>query len=147
MLAALCFVVTAATIWFLTKQHGLSYKLRMAQVVFEGDNSESRYASDTKSLIQKGYIQVWAALECLGLSPLIAQILMINVQYIKHGRPFSLRDPCNPGIPQVVLPLKYLEEVKRAPESKLSFTLFSEKVSTSVPLLDAQAVWLRFTLG
>ncbi|KAK4868279.1 hypothetical protein LT330_007001 [Penicillium expansum] len=36
-----------------------------------------------------------------------------------------MRDPANPKQPQVLLPMKYLAEVRNAPQSQLSFPLFS----------------------
>lgn len=40
-----------------------------------------------------------------------------------------MRNYVNDDQPQVVLPLKYLKEVRNAPESKLSFPYYSEQVN------------------
>ncbi|KAI1329406.1 cytochrome P450 [Xylariaceae sp. FL0255] len=66
-------------------------------VEFKGDNSRQRYTSDAASLLVKGY----------------------NT-YTKHGRPFCMRDFLNEHNPRVYLPVKYLEEVRNAPQEKLS---------------------------
>lgn len=49
-------------------------------------------------------------------------------QYTKNGQPFAIRNASDPRRPVAILPLRYLEEVKNAPQSKLSFPLFMEKV-------------------
>ena len=39
-----------------------------------------------------------------------------------------MRNPADPNKPQLILPFKYLDEVKTAPQSRLSFPLFSRHV-------------------
>ncbi|KAI9751190.1 MAG: hypothetical protein M4579_006169 [Chaenotheca gracillima] len=48
-------------------------------------------------------------------------------QYLKKGKAFQMRNPIDDQRPQVVLPPRYLEEVMRAPQDRLSFPLFSEQ--------------------
>lgn len=48
--------------------------------------------------------------------------------------PFQMRNPADPDHPQVVLPAKYLSELKSAPESRFSFRLYSEQVGPGVPV-------------
>ena len=42
-----------------------------------------------------------------------------------------MRNPVNPNEPQLILPFKYLDEVKNAPQNRLSFPLFSKQVCCS----------------
>lgn len=42
-----------------------------------------------------------------------------------------MRNAINPQKPQVIMPFKYLDEVKSAPQSRLSFPLFSRLVCLS----------------
>lgn len=46
-----------------------------------------------------------------------------------------MRDPANPKRPQVLLPMKYLAEVRNAPQSQLSFPLVSTHVCKPYPSL------------
>ncbi|KAI0842522.1 cytochrome P450 [Hypoxylon sp. FL0890] len=66
-------------------------------VEFDGDNSRERYTSDVGSLLSKGY-----------------------ETHIRHGQPFCIRDFLNPDRPRVFLPVKYMEELRNAPQDKLS---------------------------
>lgn len=66
-------------------------------VEFDGDNSRERYTSDAGSLLSKGYDT-----------------------HIRHGQPFCIRDFLNPDRPRVFLPVKYIEELRSAPQEKLS---------------------------
>ncbi|KAH6650455.1 cytochrome P450 [Chaetomium tenue] len=70
----------------------------------DGDNSTERYIRDTWALLHSGYLK-----------------------YTKRGMPFQMRNPADPDHPQVVLPAKYLSELKSAPESRFSFRLYSEQ--------------------
>ncbi|TLD07678.1 hypothetical protein PgNI_10620 [Pyricularia grisea] len=72
---------------------------------FEEDDTPERYRTETRSLVRKGY-----------------------ERYLQYGIPFQMRNPVSELGNQVVLPVKYLEEVKRAPRSLYSFEAFSEKV-------------------
>jgi len=49
-------------------------------------------------------------------------------KYLQHGIPFQMRNPVGELGNQVVLPVKYLDEVKRAPRSLYSFEAFSEEL-------------------
>ncbi|KAI0402028.1 cytochrome P450 [Xylaria palmicola] len=70
----------------------------------DGNNSPERYIRETKPLLHIGY-----------------------EKYTKNGIPFTIRNPIDPVIPLVILPWKYLDEVKSAPTNKLSFPLFSNQ--------------------
>lgn len=71
---------------------------------FEGSNATDRYLRDTRCLLKIGY-----------------------ERYLRHGIPFQMRNPIGEMGPQVFLPMKYLDQVKRAPKSLFSFDVFSEK--------------------
>ncbi|KAK8103680.1 uncharacterized protein PG998_010713 [Apiospora kogelbergensis] len=73
-------------------------------VQFEGSNDQGRYTRETRTLLQLGY-----------------------EKYLRHGIPFQMRNPIGEMGPQVFLPMKYLDEVKRAPKTLFSFDVFSEK--------------------
>ncbi|KAI1845528.1 hypothetical protein JX266_008386 [Neoarthrinium moseri] len=94
-------VATAWLGWTLLKSPP---KLHIAHVQFEGDNSMARYISETKTLMDQG-----------------------QAQHLKKGRPFTIRNPSDEKHPLVILPLKYLSEVKSALQSKLSFPTFLDK--------------------
>ncbi|OTA96278.1 hypothetical protein M434DRAFT_19733 [Hypoxylon sp. CO27-5] len=66
-------------------------------VEFDGDNSRERYTSDVGNLLRKGY-----------------------ETHIRHGQPFCIRDFLNPDRPRVFLLVKYVEELRNAPQEKLS---------------------------
>lgn len=72
---------------------------------FENENTADRYRTDTRSLLRIGY-----------------------EKYLQYGVPFQMHNPVGELGNQVVLPLKYLDEVKRAPKSLFSFETFSEKL-------------------
>lgn len=71
---------------------------------FDGPNGVERYVSETRSLLRKGY-----------------------EKYLRRGVPFQMRNPVEELGAQVVLPPKYLDEVKRAPTDLFSFEAYSEK--------------------
>ncbi|TID02532.1 Cytochrome P450 monooxygenase paxP [Colletotrichum higginsianum] len=73
-------------------------------VRFEENDTPERYVADSRSVLHSGY-----------------------VQYLKNGIPFRMRNPVDPDHPQVILPFKYLNEVKMAPESVMSFQRFSRQ--------------------
>jgi len=64
----------------------------------DGDKTMERYAREGTSLMERGYRE-----------------------YNKKGLPFSVFNSTNPSRPFAVLPTKYLEEVRNASASKLSF--------------------------
>lgn len=72
---------------------------------FEEDNTPDRYRNDTRSLLRIGY-----------------------EKYLQYGVPFQMYNPIGELGNQVILPMKYLDEVKRAPKSLFSFEVFSEKL-------------------
>ncbi|KAI1821828.1 cytochrome P450 [Xylaria intraflava] len=76
-------------------------------VEFDGGNSREKYTSDAGSLLIKGYDT-----------------------YIKNGQPFCIRDFLNPGQPRVFLPIKYLEELRNAPQEKLSLPAVIDNTTT-----------------
>ncbi|KAI1759967.1 cytochrome P450 [Hypoxylon sp. FL1150] len=80
--------------------------LNLPYVKFDGDNSASRYRAESESLLRKGY-----------------------AQYSSKGLPFSMRDPNDAERPMVVLPVKYLEEIKWIPENRISFWKHIDKQS------------------
>ncbi|KAM7185885.1 cytochrome P450 monooxygenase [Rhypophila sp. PSN 637] len=86
-------------------------------VEFEGDNSPARYETDTVTvLLGKGY-----------------------KEYTKKDLPFRIQNPFDPKQPLIVLPFKYLDEVKWAPKSRFSFYDFIDKLGSmtqlGIPLL------------
>lgn len=97
---------TIPIIWVLRTYFSRPSKLDMPHLDLEGDKSRQRYAAESVTLMAQGH-----------------------QKHLKHGRPFSLRNIVDDNQPLVVLPLKYLEEVKAAPQDKLSFALFVEKNS------------------
>lgn len=83
-------------------------KRRLAHIPelkFEENDTPERYRSETRSLLRKGY-----------------------EKYLQYGVPFQFANPVGELGNQVILPVKYLEEVKRAPRSLYSFEAFSEKL-------------------
>ncbi|KAI0185013.1 cytochrome P450 [Xylaria flabelliformis] len=72
---------------------------------FEKDDTPDRYRSETRSLLRMGY-----------------------EKYLRHGVPFQMHNPVGELGNQVILPIKYLDEVKKAPRSLYSFEAFSEKL-------------------
>ncbi|KAI0469764.1 cytochrome P450 [Xylariaceae sp. FL0804] len=79
-------------------------KLEVPHVQLEGDRSMTSYMTGYQSLVNQGYNE-----------------------YTKAGQPFSIRNPSDEKRPLVILPPKYLAEVRNAPHTKLSFPDFLEK--------------------
>ncbi|KAI1076751.1 cytochrome P450 [Whalleya microplaca] len=105
MPVALLAVLAAVTAARLIRYLMLSPRtLNVPYVKFEGNNSQARYTKEYRTLVDKGYYE-----------------------YLRKGLPFSIRNPVDPKRPIVLLPMKYLEEVRSAPESKWSFPLFLER--------------------
>ncbi|KAJ8128347.1 hypothetical protein O1611_g5287 [Lasiodiplodia mahajangana] len=77
----------------------------ISQVDIDGVKSPARYVAETAQLIEQGYNE-----------------------YCKRGLPFSIPNLWEPSSPLVVLPMKYLEEVKYAPQSKLSAPEYVSKL-------------------
>jgi hypothetical protein len=70
-----------------------------------GDRSMQRYQRDSLMLVEKGY-----------------------EQYTRQGLPFTMFNYLDASTPAVVLPLKYLSELRSASVSTLSFPSFLNKV-------------------
>ncbi|KAF7182336.1 hypothetical protein CNMCM7691_001816 [Aspergillus felis] len=75
------------------------------EVRFDENDTPERYTQDSRSLLFKCYDK-----------------------YLRHGIPVQMRNPIGELGPQVLLPMKYLDEVKYASTHLFSFPLFSEKV-------------------
>lgn len=71
---------------------------------FDGDDSEARYTAESRTIISRGY-----------------------QEYLKRGQPFCMRNPIDSKRPLVILPFKYLDEVRSAPQNKLSLPLQLDK--------------------
>jgi hypothetical protein len=101
--------IAALVAWVGRIRHRASRELKLPFLRFEdGDDSRQRYVTDSGTLFKIGY-----------------------EKYLKHGQAFKMRNYIDELRPQVYLPLKYLEEVKSAPQSKLSFPHFSVLVCVS----------------
>ncbi|KAF4964952.1 hypothetical protein FSARC_7179 [Fusarium sarcochroum] len=95
-----------AVSWLYSRFFRRPAPLDLPYLTFEdGDDSRQRHVTDTPALLQLGYDK-----------------------YLKHGQAFAMRNYVNDDQPQVILPLKYLKEVRSAPESKLSFPYYSEQL-------------------
>lgn len=101
-------------------------------VEFDGNNPRERYTSDAASLLGKGYDTV-RTLYC-HLFTALSLTQESSRQHIRHGRPFCIRDFLNPDRPRVFLPLKYMEEVRNAPQESLSLPGILNYVRTTIPL-------------
>ncbi|KAI0410364.1 cytochrome P450 [Xylaria grammica] len=96
-----------AAVWLVGKRlRDSSTTLEIPYLEFDGDNSPERYARDTREIMQKGYRR-----------------------YSKKGIPFAMRNPVDRNHPQVIMPQKYLESVRNAPQSVIDFYSFLEKSS------------------
>ncbi|KAI2601879.1 cytochrome P450 [Hypoxylon sp. NC1633] len=82
-----------------------SSKLAIPCLTFEGDDTDVRYVNETRQLMERGYYE-----------------------YLKHGRPFSIRNHADSNRPEVILPLKYLDEVRNAPRNVIDFYSYLEKI-------------------
>ena len=99
--------VVAAVAWVARARHKASREADLPFLRFEdGDDSRQRYATDSGTLFKIGYDR-----------------------YLKHGQAFKMRNYIGELSPQVYLPLKYLDEVKTAPQAKLSVPYYSVLVS------------------
>ncbi|KAI0009475.1 cytochrome P450 [Xylariaceae sp. FL0662B] len=102
--ALLAVLAAIAAAWLIRNLILSPRKLDVPYLKFEGDNSQARYIKESRTLMDKGYDE-----------------------YLKKGLPFSMRNPVDPKRPILMLPMKYLEEVRSAPETKWSFPLFLER--------------------
>lgn len=102
--AVLVLSISIALAWALDSKRRASRELLdLPFLRFEdGDDSRQRYVTDSGTLFKIGYDR-----------------------YLKHGQAFKMRNYIEELPPQVYLPLKYLDEVKGAPQGKLSFPYFS----------------------
>lgn len=106
--SALALTVAVAA-WFLFRRQSREAKLGMPYVDFsDGERTMQRYAQENGSLLIRGYSQ-----------------------YSKKGLPFSVFNYTDTSRPLAVLPSKYLEEVRSASSSKLSFNVFLNKVNST----------------
>ncbi|KAI1149219.1 cytochrome P450 [Nemania diffusa] len=80
-------------------------------VEFDGDNSGEPYTSDPGSLLRKGYDL-----------------------HTRHEQPFCIRDVQNPNRLRVFLPIKYMDELREAPQEKLSLPAVLNETSTMCKL-------------
>lgn len=71
---------------------------------FKENDTYERYIHDTRALLTQGYNK-----------------------YLKNGVPFQMHNPILELGPQVMMPMKYLDEIKSAPMSLFSFKEFSVK--------------------
>lgn len=102
-LVVLILSFSIALAWALHSKRRASRELNLPFLRFEdGDDSRQRYVTDSGTLFKIGY-----------------------ERYLKHGQAFKMRNYIEEQLPQVYLPLKYLDEVKTAPQGKLSFPYFS----------------------
>lgn len=128
MTTTLIVIAASATVWLLAtiwRRVVNVPKVDITYFAFEGDNSATRYIAEAGSLLARGYEKVRLVLTIL------AHFLLTrhnHNQHTRNGQPFALRNASDPRRPVAILPLRYLEEVKNAPQSKLSFPLFMEKV-------------------
>ncbi|TVY90415.1 Cytochrome P450 monooxygenase [Lachnellula willkommii] len=99
--------VIAVGAWLLySKRAPAPPKLDLPYLKFEGDNSASRYRMESETILGRGY-----------------------AQYTKKGSPFTMRDPNDPERPMVMLPAKYIDEIKWIPENRMSFWKHIDKQS------------------
>jgi len=107
LLYTLAFALVASLVlWRLVKPAKVT-KLDIPYVDFvDGKKSMKRYQHETNEIMERGYNE-----------------------YLKKDLPFSMFNYLDASTPMVVLPLKYLSQVRSASTSKLSFTSFLNKVS------------------
>ncbi|KAJ2984970.1 hypothetical protein NUW58_g5785 [Xylaria curta] len=111
--SATIFLAIAAVLcpvfYSLVYTNGLAAKKRalahIPELRFEKDDTPDRYRTETRHLLRIGY-----------------------KKYLQYGVPFQMHNPVGELGNQVILPIKYLDEVKRAPKSLYSFEAFSEKL-------------------
>ncbi|KAK1830680.1 cytochrome P450 [Podospora conica] len=102
-LSVLILSISVTLAWVLHTKRKASREPNLPLLQFEdGDDSRQRYLTDSGTLLRVGY-----------------------EKYLKHGQAFKMRNYIEELPPQVYLPLKYLDEVKSAPQGKLSFPYFS----------------------
>ncbi|KAK8036626.1 hypothetical protein PG994_015397 [Apiospora phragmitis] len=89
----------------------------MPHVEFDGDNSRLRYARESEKLLAKGYRD-----------------------YFSKGQAFWMCNVVDHRRPLVVLPRKYLDEVRSAPQNEMSFPRFMENLSNTSPTADERDV-------
>ncbi|KAI1171802.1 cytochrome P450 [Nemania sp. FL0916] len=110
MLVVLFFTAVVVTAWLLrksmTKHEAQLNKLKLPYVQFDGDNSADRYVIETEAILSKGY-----------------------TDYTSKGLPFSMRNPNDVSTPMVILPVKYLDELRWLPERRMSFWRYIDKQS------------------
>lgn len=95
----------------------------------DGDESKTRYASETGKLLREGYNKV--SFFSMAFHPAHTHSFLganISIQYLTNGQPFCIRNHADPSRPFVFLPVRYMEEVRNAPQDKLSLPLYTEKV-------------------
>lgn len=92
----------------------------------DGDESKLRYTNETGRLLRQGYDKVRSVvIPILPANPLLPAYH--HEQHLKHGQTFQIRNAGDPTRPLVFLPLQYMEEVRNAPQDRLSLPLYTEK--------------------
>ncbi|KAI0160718.1 cytochrome P450 [Xylariaceae sp. FL1272] len=89
-------------------------------VDIDGAKSAARYVAETGRLIERGYND-----------------------YCEKGLPFSIPNLLEPSSPLVVLPMKYLNEVAYAPQSKLSSIEYLAKWTPVMPYMTLMSMFAR----
>ncbi|KAI9768105.1 MAG: hypothetical protein M1840_005139 [Geoglossum simile] len=101
--AALAIAAVAFLVWITSKTRPDESLSHLPLVKFDENNTAKRYVDSTQSILHLGY-----------------------AKYLKNGQAFRMRNPT--GLrDQVILPLKYLDEVASASQDRLSFPLFSKQ--------------------
>ncbi|KAI5928464.1 cytochrome P450 [Camillea tinctor] len=126
-----CSAIVLLVLWLFSARPPVTKEAlsHIPELRFDENDTPERYLSDSRSLLSKGY-----------------------ERYLRHGTPFQMRNPVGELGPQLLLPMKYLDEVKAAPASILSFTEFSEKLfllkySDAPAQTDASAQVIRIDLN
>lgn len=97
----------------------------------DGDESTLRYTNETGKLLKKGYDKVCSVI-ITSLPKSLRPFPNHHTQHLKNGHPFHIQNIGNPKRPLVFLPLQYMEEVRNAPQDKLSLPLYTEWVRHTV---------------
>nr|QJY30857.1 cytochrome P450 [Discosia rubi] len=92
--------------WLIKRQlDGQSHDLeKLPFVKFDNNDIPERYVAESEKLLHSGYNK-----------------------YIKNGVPFRMRNLVDPNHHQLILPFKYLDEVKSSAQNEMSFQLFSRQ--------------------
>ncbi|GAB1316570.1 hypothetical protein MFIFM68171_06780 [Madurella fahalii] len=121
-------VVVVFAIWSMAQRPASPPRLDLPYVCFDGQNPPQHYRAEYADILSRVYKKVYHFGLNVSLDELKEAASDIFLYYIKNGQAFCMRNPNDREQLVIMLPFKYLDEVKWAPGGRLSFWRYIDKV-------------------